>query len=59
MDMFHFTKFWKLKYVYCTIATYLGFQWATTDSIKTHLLGVMAIMGIPVQIKTGDAVAGL
>ena len=43
--------------MHCTIATYLGSQWATTDSIITHLLELMAIMGTSVQTKTGDAVA--
>ena len=42
---------------YHTIDTYLGFQWATalasekSDSVITHLLAVMVIMGIPTQIK--------
>ena len=58
MDVFHFVEFGKLKYVHHTIDTYSGFQWATvlssekTDPVITHLLEVMAIMGIPVQIKT-------
>ena len=57
MDVFHFTEFGKLKYVHHTIDTYSGFQWATAlpsekaDSVITHLLEVMAIMGIPTQIK--------
>ena len=39
---------------------YSGFQWATAlssekaDSVITHLLEVMAIMGIPAQIKTDN-----
>ena len=53
MDMFHFTEFGKLKYAHHTIDIYLSFQWATAlsseepDSVFTHLLEVMAIMGIP------------
>ena len=50
MDVFHFVKFEKLKYVQHTIDTYSGFQWATTLSYKkvdlviTHLLEIMVIM---------------
>ena len=60
MNFFHFTEFGKLKYVHHTIDTYSGFQWATAlasekaDSVITHLLEVMAIMGIPMQIKTDN-----
>ncbi|KAL6055503.1 hypothetical protein STEG23_020485, partial [Scotinomys teguina] len=63
MDVFHFVEFGKLKYVHHTIDTYSGFQWATAlssekaDSVITHLLEVMAIMGIPAQIKTDNAPA--
>ena len=32
MDVFHFTEFGKLKYVYHTTDTYSGFQWVTTSS---------------------------
>ena len=65
MDVFHFVEFGKLKYVHHTIDTYSGFQWATAlssekaDLVITHLLEVMAIMGIPVQIKTDNAPACL
>jgi hypothetical protein len=58
---FHFTEFAKLKYVHHTRDTYSGFQWATAlvsekaDSVITHLLEVMAIMGIPTQIKTDNS----
>ena len=60
VDVFHFTEFGKLKYVHHSIDTYSGFQWATAlppekaDSIITHLLEVMAIMGIPTQIKMNN-----
>ena len=63
MDVFHFMEFGKLKYVHHTIDTYSGFQWATAlssekaDSVITHLLEVMAIMGIPAQIKTDNGPA--
>ncbi|KAL6081804.1 hypothetical protein STEG23_030125 [Scotinomys teguina] len=63
MDVFHFAEFGKLKYVHHTIDTYSGFQWATAlssekaDSVITHLLEVIAIMGIPAQIKTDNAPA--
>ncbi|KAL6076291.1 hypothetical protein STEG23_002994 [Scotinomys teguina] len=56
-------EFEKLKYVHHTIDTYSGFQWAIdliserADSVITHLLEVMAIMGIPAQIKTDNATA--
>ena len=54
MDVFHFTGFGNLRYVHHTIDTLSGFQWATAlssekaDSVITHLLEVMAILGIPV-----------
>ena len=60
MDVFYFAEFGKLKYVHHTIDTYSGFQCATAlssekaDSVITHLLEVMAIMGIPTQIKTDN-----
>ena len=63
MDVFHFTEFGKLKYVHHTIDTYSGFQCDSAlssekaDSVITHLLEVMAIMGIPVQIKTDSTLA--
>ena len=61
MDVFHFVEFGKLKYVHHTIDTYSGFQWATAlslekaDSVITHLLEVMAIIGIPAPIKSDNA----
>ncbi|KAL6034728.1 hypothetical protein STEG23_021964, partial [Scotinomys teguina] len=63
MDVFHFAEFGKLKYVHDTINTYPGFQWATgsnsekAGSVTTHLLEVVAIMGIPAQIKTDNVPA--
>ena len=62
----HFVKlieFGKLKYVHHTIDTYSGFQWAIVisyekaDSVITHLLEVMAIMGIfaPMKKDNGSA----
>ena len=63
MDVFHFMEFSKLKYVHHTIDTYSGFQWATAlssekaDSVITHLLEVMAFMGIPAQTKTDNGLA--
>ena len=63
MDVFHFTEFGNLRYVHHTIDTFSGFQWATAlssekaDSVIIPLLEVMAIMGIPVQIKTDNAPA--
>ncbi|KAL6080845.1 hypothetical protein STEG23_037091, partial [Scotinomys teguina] len=63
MDVFHFAEFGKLKYVHHTIDTYSGFQWATAlssekaHSVIMHLLEVMAIMGIPAQVKTDNAPA--
>ena len=62
MDAFYFTEFGKLKYLCHTIYTYSGFQWAIitlasekADSVITHLLEVMAIMGIPTQIKADNS----
>ncbi|ERE82961.1 sorting nexin-6-like protein [Cricetulus griseus] len=63
MDVFHFTEFGNFKYVHHTIDTFTGFQWATAltsekaDSVITHLLEVMSVVGIPGQIKTGNAPA--
>ena len=63
MDVFHFIEFVKLKYVHHTIDTYSGFQGETAlslekaDSVITHLLEVMAIMGIPAQIVTDNGPA--
>ena len=60
MNVFHFTEFDKQKYVYHTIDTYSGFQWATAlasekaDSVITHLLEVMSMMEIPIQIRTDN-----
>ena len=50
MDVFHFAEFGKLKYVYHTINTYSGFQWASSlnsekaDSEISQLLEIMIIM---------------
>ncbi|MGE9714896.1 DDE-type integrase/transposase/recombinase [Escherichia coli] len=63
MDVFHFAEFGNLKYVHHTIDTFSGFQWATAlnsekaDSVITHLLEVMAVMGIPAPIKNDNAAA--
>ena len=46
-----------------TIDTYSGFQWATTlalikaDSVITHFLEIIAIMGMPTQIKMDNGPA--
>ena len=63
MNVFCSTEFGKLKYVHHTIDIYSRFRWSTAlpsekaDTVITHLLEVMAIMGIPTQIKmdTGSA----
>ena len=58
MSMFDFVEFRKLKYVHHTIDTYTGFQWETAlcsekaDLVITHLLEVLAIIGIIAPIKT-------
>ena len=63
VNVFHFAEFENLEYVHHTIDTYSEFQWATAlgfekaDSVITQLLEVMAIMGIPVKIKTDNAPA--
>ena len=63
MGVFHFTEFGKLRYVHYTIDTYSRFQYATAlssekaDSVITHLLEIMAVMGILVQIKADNALA--
>lgn len=57
MDVLDFTEFGKLKYIHRTIDTYSGFRWATAlasekaDSVITHVLEVMAIMGYPYKLK--------
>ena len=63
MFVFYFTEFGMLKYVQYTIDTHSGFQWAIAlpsekaDSVITHLFEVIAIMGIPIQIKTDNTPA--
>lgn len=63
MDVFNFSAFGKLKYAHHTIDTYSGFQRATAfssekaGSVITHLLKVMAIMGISAQIQIDNAPA--
>ena len=53
----------KIKICAPHIDMYSGFQWATTlssekaDSVITHLLEVMTIMGIPAQRKTDNGPA--
>jgi hypothetical protein len=55
MDAFLSTEFGKLESVHQTIDTYSRFHWATiltfekADSVITHVLEVMAIMGIPIK----------
>ena len=65
MDVFYFAEFGKLKYVHHTIDTYAVFHWATSlssekaDSVIINLLEVVAIMGIPAQIKTDNGPANV
>ena len=60
MDVSYFAEFGKLKYVHHIVYTYSGFQWATalstekTNSIITIHQKLIAIMDIPVQIKTDN-----
>lgn len=60
MAVFHFAESGKLNFVYCTRETHSGFQWATAfsyekaDPLVRHLLESMAIIWIPVQIKTDN-----
>ena len=59
--MFLFAASGKVKFIHYTIDIYSGFQWATAlcsekaDSVISHLLEVMAIVGVPIQIKTDNA----
>lgn len=52
MDMFHFVESGKLTLIHGTTDTYSESQWETAlnsekaDSIITHLLQIMTIMGI-------------
>lgn len=63
MDVLIVPFFGRLKYVHHTIDTYSHFQWASAlssekaDAVITHLLACFAIMGIPLQIKTDNALA--
>ena len=63
MDVFHFEEFGKLKCVHHTIDTYSWFQQVIAlhaekaDSVITHLLELMVIMGMTIQIKTDNAPA--
>ena len=58
-----FADFGNLKYVHHTIDTFSGFQRTTylkseiADSVITHLLEVIAVMGISAQIKPDNAPA--
>lgn len=55
MDVILSTEFGKLECVHQTIDMYLGFQWVTiftfekSDSIITHVLEIMAIIGLPIK----------
>lgn len=60
MDIFYLTEFGNLKLIHHTTDAYSGFQWASAlssekdDSVITHLLETIAIMGILIQIKTDN-----
>lgn len=55
MDVILSTEFGKLECVHQTIDMYLGFQWVTiftfekADSVITHVLEIMAIIGLPIK----------
>ena len=59
--LFHFAEFGKQRYIRHTTDRCSGFQWAAAlraekaACVITHLLEIMAIMGIPAQIKTNNA----
>ena len=63
MDVGNFVEFTKLRYVQHTTDIYSDFKRATAlnmekaASIIIHFLEVMAIMGIPLQIKTNNALS--
>jgi hypothetical protein len=58
MDVFYFAEFGKQRYLCHNTGLYSGFQREIAlnseqaDCVITHLLEIMAIMGIPAQIKT-------
>ena len=60
MDVFQFSEFGKLKFIYHTTDTFLEFQCApalsaeNTNSAVTHLLEVMALMAL-LQTRTDNA----
>lgn len=55
MDVILSTEFGKLEHVQQTIDMHLGFQWVTiftfekADSVITHVLEIMAIIGLPIK----------
>ena len=63
MDVIYFSSFGQQKYVHHTIDTYTHFQWASAlhsekaDAVITHLLSCFAVMGLPIELKTGNAPA--
>ena len=63
IDVINIVEVEKLKFGYYTTDIYSEFQWAAVlssekaDSIATHLLEAMPIMGVQVQINTHNAPA--
>jgi hypothetical protein len=60
VDVFHFAKFVKERYIHHTTEMYSGFQWSTAissknpDCVIVHLFNTMEIIGIIAQNKPNN-----
>lgn len=63
MDVTHVASFGRLKYVHVTIDTYSHFMWATAQAgetakhVERHMNSCIAIMGVPITVKTDNGPA--
>lgn len=63
MDVTHFPKFGKLKYLHVSIDTYSGFVFASPHTgeaakdVISHLITALSVLGKPVKIKTDNGPA--
>uniref|UniRef100_A0A8C3D941 Uncharacterized protein n=1 Tax=Corvus moneduloides TaxID=1196302 RepID=A0A8C3D941_CORMO len=63
MDVTHVPSFGRLKYVHVSIDTYSHFIWATAQTgeqarhVERHLNSCIAVMGVPLIIKTDNGPA--
>lgn len=63
MDVTHFPKFGKLKYIHVSLDTCSGIVFATPQwgeaakHVISHCLQAFAVLGTPIQIKTDNGPA--